>query len=122
MNILYILIIFIVCCFCVPAFAGGELVKLKGIGDSLMLMDKANKEEDNSYQKAKDFINGQDIKEGLSTDYLISRCGKPVAKADNNSRWVYKPSSSTFFRGEKIYLYLDHENRLKSWEQIKEEQ
>ena len=119
MKIIYIILIYYIIMTAGPVMAAGELVKLKAIGDSLTLMDKESEEENINYQKAQDFINSQDIKEGVSSDFVLKECGEPVAKADNNTRWVYKPSSSTFFKGEKVYLYFDKDNSLKGWEQIK---
>jgi len=101
-----------------PAEAAGELTKLKGIADGMAAMDEVSKQEGINYDKAKAFINSQEIKEGLTKETVSQRCGEPVAIADNGTRWVYKPPSSTYFKGEKICFIFDESGRLVSWKQV----
>lgn len=101
-----------------PVVAGGTLKKLQGLAESATLQEEALKTEAKSYSKAEEFINSPDIKPGLSADFILERCGQPVARADHNRRWVYKPPSSTFFKGEKIYLIFDENNKLISWRKL----
>ena len=103
-----------------PLLAQGEIRKLKGIDDSFNYMQQEYDREDKSYKKAKEFISSPDIKKGLSSDTIVQDLGKPVAEADNGLRWVYKPSSSTFFEGEKIYLFFNGNGELINWEQIQQ--
>lgn len=80
----------------------------------MALQEKVLEQEAKNYQKAEEFINSADIKRDLSSDYILERCGQLVAKADQDSRWVYKPPSSTFFKGEKIYFIFGENNKLIS--------
>lgn len=98
--------------------SGGGLRKLKSIGDNMALQEQVWKEEAKNYQKAEEFINSSNIKQGLASDLILERCGEPVARAQGARKWVYKPPSSTFFKGEKIYFIFDEDGNLLSWEQI----
>jgi len=112
------LVVFFILAFAQPILAGGEIRKLTGIGNSLNAMDKASAKEGKNYQKAKAFIESADIRPGLSADAIIKACGKPVVKVADGLRWVYKPPSSTFFEGEKIYFIFNKDGNLLSWKQI----
>lgn len=101
-----------------PVMAGGTLKKLQGLAESATLQEEVLKTEAKSYSKAEEFINSPDIKKGVSADFILERCGEPVARADHSRRWVYKPPSSTFFKGEKIYLIFDENNKLISWRKL----
>jgi outer membrane lipoprotein-sorting protein len=101
-----------------PAYASGNLRKLKGISDSMGSMEQHGQAEGKNYEQAYSFLNGPDIKQGIKGSDLIKICGEPVAKADNGFRWVYKPPTSTFFKGEKIYFYFDENQKLADWEHV----
>ena len=101
-----------------PLFAAGEMRKLTGLSASMDRMAKEENIEGQNYQKAKQFIHGPEITKGLSGDDLIKQCGNPVVKADNGLRWVYKPPTSTFFKGEKIYFFFNSDGKLSDWEQV----
>ena len=102
-----------------PADAGGgNLIKLKGIAEKAAAKGEVSKGEEINYQKAKEFINSKDISPGVSSDSVLQICGEPVARAQDGKKWVYKPPSSTFFKGEKIYFFFDESNKLASWEQV----
>ncbi len=114
-----ITILFVFICIAIkPLFAAGEIRKLTGLSASMDRMAKEKKVEGENYQKAKEFIQGPDIAEGLSGDDLIKQCGNPVVEADNGLRWVYKPPTSTFFKGEKIYFFFNKDGQLSDWEQV----
>ena len=101
--------------------AAGEIRKLKGLADSMDSMEAQGKKDGINYQKADAFLSGSDISNGLPGSDLVKICGEPVAKADNESRWVYKPPTSTFFKGEKIYFYFDKDQKLVDWEKVYQE-
>jgi hypothetical protein len=118
-SILLILIITSSCGLIAPLHASqgkGNIRKLKGLSDSMGRMDVQSKKEGINYQKADAFLNSEDINQGVSAKDLITICGEPVAKADDGLRWAYKPPTSTFFEGEKIYFYFDKDQRLTGWE------
>jgi hypothetical protein len=119
--IICLLTCFFCCSFIIPVQASsgkGNIRKLKGLSDSMGRMDAQGKKEGINYQKADVFLNSEDIRQGVSGEGLIKICGEPVAKADNGSRWVYKPPTSTFFEGEKIYFYFDADQKLIGWEKV----
>jgi len=99
-------------------FAAGNIKKLKNIADSLGAMEKASKAEGKNYDKAKALLSTQDIRKGLSKEEIEEYCGEPVASVKDDTKWVYKPPSSTFFEGEKIYFFFDSDGNLTSWEQV----
>jgi len=101
-----------------PLFAAGEIRKLTGLSSSMDRMAKEQRVEDKNYLRAKEFIQGPEIAEGLSKDDLTKQCGNPVVVADNGLRWVYKPPFSTFFKGEKIYFFFNSDGKLSDWEQV----
>jgi len=98
--------------------AAGDIRKLKGLADSMDSMEAQGKKDGINYQKADALLSGSDINNGLTGSDLVKICGKPVAKADNGLRWVYKPPTSTFFKGEKIYFYFDKDQKLIDWEKV----
>ncbi len=104
--------------FLSPLFAAGEIRKLTGLSASMDRMAKEEKAEGKNYQKAKEFIQGTEIAKGLSGDEIKKQCGNPVVEADNGLRWVYKPPTSTFFKGEKIYFFFNSDGKLSDWEQV----
>ncbi len=101
-----------------PLFAVGVIRRLTGLKASMDRMAKERRVEGDNYQKAKEFIQGSEITEGLSKDDIMKQCGDPAAKAGNGSRWAYKPPTSTFFKGEKIYFFFNADEKLSDWEQI----
>jgi hypothetical protein len=120
-SILLILIITSSCGLIAPLHASqgkGNIRKLKGLSDSMGEMDAHGKVEGVNYQKANTLLANPDIARGMSGDDLIKICGEPVARADNGTRWVYKPPTSTFFEGEKIYFYFDQDQKLLDWEKV----
>jgi hypothetical protein len=113
-----LLIVILVSSHASRLYAAGEIRKLKGIADSMDDGQEVLRQEGENYKKARAFIRSEDIKEGLNSDNIIDICGQPVAKADNAKRWVYKPPSSTFFKGEKIYFFFDDKGMLVDWQQL----
>lgn len=101
-----------------PLFAAGEIRRLTGIANSMDRMANEQEQEGKNYDKAKEFINGPKIQEGLTKEDVVKECGKPVATADEGLRWVYKPPTSTFFKGEKIYLFFNNDGKLIDWRQV----
>ena len=102
-------------------FAAGQLRRLKGIADSMGSMDKVSDIETRNYNKCKEFIIGNKIVAGLLKEDVKKYCGDPVSRVDDGKRWVYKPSDTSFFEGEKIYFFFDEEGILQDWQQIYQE-
>jgi len=121
MKSLSIIVISILCLLLLsadPILAAGELRKLTGIANSLGEMEKVSVQEGKNYDKAKAFLSTPAIRKGLPKADIIEYCGQPVATVQDDTKWVYKPPSSTFFEGEKIYFVFDSNEKLASWEQV----
>jgi len=118
-----LILILIILCGSVDSsvFAAGQLRKLKGIADDMKSMDRVSDTETRNYDKCKEFITGNKIVAGLLKEDVKRYCGDPVSRVDDGKRWVYKPSDSSFFEGEKIYLFFDGEGILQDWQQIYQE-
>ncbi len=101
-----------------PAYASGNIRKLKGISDSMSRMERQGLADGENYEKACIFLSNPGISQGIKGSDLIKICGEPVAKADNGLRWVYKPPTSTFFEGEKIYFYFNKDEELINWKKV----
>lgn len=88
-------------------------------------MDDAQRQfaqETAAFEKVKAALEGCAIKKGLPQGDIIKQYGHPqVAIQDAKSKrekWVYKPGSSTYFEGIKIYLFFDSEGLLDEMQVI----
>jgi hypothetical protein len=77
-------------------------------------MDAAKKELDQEtvrFNAVKNAVESGTLKKGISKQAILGQYGEPVVMnkdfATNRERWVYKPASSSFFEGERIYLFFD---------------
>ena len=79
-------------------------------------------DETKNYEAAKTTISRGNIKPGDSSVSVRKSCGEPVLILDDgkdgSKRWVYKPMASTYFAGEKIYLFFDPQDKLVKWETL----
>jgi len=68
------------------------------------------------FESVKKAIDKGVIKKGQPKDEIAKKYGQPVVVVPeygiDREKWVYKPSSSTFFDGIKIYLFFDKDNKL----------
>jgi hypothetical protein len=117
-SMLFILITGFIANSAVSLYADGYIRRLTGLSTSMDRMQEQKKEDDANYQKADYFLNSPGIKKDITDKDLIRICGEPVATAVNGSRWVYKPPTSTFFKGEKIYFYFDKNRKLVDWKKV----
>jgi hypothetical protein len=104
--------------FARPVYAAGIIRRLTGISASMDRMEAQAKQEGINYERADTFLTSETAKQEISQKELKDTCGEPVAKADNGLRWIYKPPTSTFFKGEKIYFRFNHDRDLIGWEKI----
>jgi len=118
---LILIFTYMLCVVSSHALAAGGLKKLSVIGGNQELKEEAYRAEAKRYKRAKAFISGSEIKKGLTQDFVLKQCGEPVARARDGMDWVYKPPSSTFFKGEKIYLIYDSSKNLIDWKQVNQE-
>ena len=99
-----------------------DLKTLMEIGASQADIAKSLKQETKNYNEVKKAINSGAIKEGLAADAIRRKYGNPIIETYDKKRdltkWLYMPASSTHFKGEKLYLYIDRDNKVKSWELV----
>lgn len=84
-------------------------------------MKKIYAEEDESYRSIKKAIDHNVLSEGYPAFEIKKKFGEPVIElldTDGASRWVYKPSSSSYFDGEKAYLFFTSSGELLGWELV----
>jgi len=94
----------------------GGLDSLAEVGKSMADIDAAMNEETKAFNRVKAAIDSGAIKKGLSKAEIRSRYGEPVIMNDDSAtkreKWVYKPASSSFFEGIRIYLLFDDRGAL----------
>ena len=101
----------------VSAHAG--LKQLMELGRNQAAIAKALNKETKSYIKVKKAILSEKLKEGMSAKDIRKKYGEPVIdiydEKRNVDKWLYMPAASTHFEGEKLYLFMDAENKLVGW-------
>lgn len=99
-----------------------DLKQLMEIGASQADIAKTLQQETKNYNEVKKAIASGAIKEGMPADAVRKRYGGPILdtydKKHDATKWLYMPASSNHFKGEKLYLYIDKDNKVKSWELI----
>ncbi len=107
--------------YAAPAKAA-DLKTLMEIGASQADIAKTLREETIIYDSVKSGIDSGAIKNGIAADTVRKKYGEPVIrvhdKKRNADKWLYMPAASTHFKGEKIFLYFDRENKLMEWEKV----
>ena len=77
---------------------------------------KAYSDETKAFEKVKSAVDKGSIKKGDPKKSIGDRYGEPVVSIiDSNTKrekWIYKPASSSFFAGVKVYLYFDKDDKL----------
>jgi len=72
--------------------------------------------ETKTYERVKSAAEKGAIRKGQAKRDIKNRCGEPVVSITDSTtgreKWIYKPASSSFFSGAKIYLYFDKDGNL----------
>ena len=91
----------------------GNLKTLIELSKEEKLKHKYIEEQDKSFLLIKEAILNNNLKNGLTSDFILKKYGEPVLiyPLDNKEEWVYKPGGLKLDR-EKIYLYFDKNKRL----------
>ncbi|HEC69842.1 MAG TPA: hypothetical protein ENI31_06135 [Candidatus Omnitrophica bacterium] len=94
-----------------------SLKPLIELGKSDKLKEKALKEETENFLRIKEAIEKEELKKGLSKEEFLKRYPAPVViiPEDNQEKWVYKRGESSWFEGEKIYLFFDNQDKLVNY-------
>ena len=100
--------------------ACADLKTLIEVGKSQATIGKALKNETRNYNRVKEAIASEKLKEGMPAEKLRKKYGEPVIdifdKKKSAYKWLYMPATSTHFEGEKIYLFIDEEGELVGWQ------
>ena len=96
----------------------GALLKLSKDRSKMV---REYKKETHSFNRMKKALEKGDIKPGEDARNVKRVIGDPTLEIKENdgihTRWVYKPSDTSYFEGNKVYLLFDQEDKLvKAWE------
>ncbi|MDD5428268.1 MAG: hypothetical protein PHI58_03405 [Candidatus Omnitrophica bacterium] len=107
----FILVFLLVCANCEAGL--GELRKIAAAQADAQ---REYKEETKAFERVKNAIDSGYIKKGQTKKEIKDRYGEPVVNTreteTRRDKWIYKPASSSFFSGVKIYLYFDRDDKL----------
>lgn len=96
---------------CAPACHAEGIGTLIQVGKSMDDAERALAKETAQYEKVKAGLDSGEIKKGMAQGEVIKKYGQPqVAFKDSmtkRDKWVYKPGSSNYFEGAKIYIFFD---------------
>ena len=91
-------------------FADG-LDTLIEVGRGQAEIQKSYAGETRIYNDVKEAVEDGEIKKGQGADEIRRKYGEPVVNIPDMEtgmdKWIYKPAKSSFFKGEKIYLFFD---------------
>jgi len=94
--------------------------RLKGFAKSRKAMVEELAGETASYKKISGAIRENQLQKGKTASYIETKYGKPVVILPEEegafAKWVYKPSGTSFFSGEKAYLFFDKDDKLIEWQ------
>lgn len=116
-------VVSVIAFWCTSAHSA-DLKTLMEIGASQADIAKTLREQTKIYDGVKSAVDAGAIKKGMTSDVVRRKYGEPVInvydKKHDASKWLYMPAESTHFKGEKIYLYFDKENKLIESEKIEQ--
>ncbi len=86
-------------------------------------MEKEYAQETRNYEKLRDAVEGEYLKEGMPVAAVERKFGKPVVafpgEGGGTTNRVYKPGDESFLDGgKKIYLIFDDNGSLVKWQNI----
>jgi hypothetical protein len=104
--------------------AHADLRTLINLGKNQERIAKELKKETKNYDKLKEAILEEKLEEGISSEKIEKKYGEPIIdifdKKRNVYKWLYMPATSTHFKGEKLYLYIDEEGTLVGWQLVEQ--
>lgn len=107
--------LFIFLSYSLLAYAEG-LNTLIEVARSQGEIQKAYKEETETFNGVKRALDRGSIKKGEPKEEIRKNYGEPVISiqdfATKREKWVYKPAASTYSEGIRIYLFFDKEGNL----------
>ena len=91
----------------------------KSMGD----IQKEYNEETKNFDRVKRAVDSGSIKKGQNKDEILKQYGEPVVMTKDSSskkeKWVYKPATSSFFDGIRIYLFFNDDGALDEIKVVK---
>lgn len=107
-----------------PAQARAEgISSLIEVGKSMADISAAMDEETGVFNSVKEAIDNGSIKKGVSKSSIREQYGEPVIINDDSAtkreKWAYKPATSSFLKGVRIYLYFDADGILNEIKEVK---
>lgn len=98
---------------CAHADGLGTLIE---VGKAQTDIQRAYDEETKSYERVRRDVENGSIKKGDSKKDFLREYGKPVVmmqdKEKNREKWVYKPASSSFFKGARINVFFNADGAI----------
>ena len=98
------------------------LVRAEGLdslieaGKSMADIKAAMAEETRAFNAVKSAVDQGAIKKGMSKASIMEQYGEPVIINDDSAtkreKWAYKPDTSSFLKGIRIFLYFDKSGML----------
>lgn len=95
---------------------------LQNLAKSQNEIQEVLKKETETFKAVKNAFDNGKIKIGQSKNEILVKYGEPVVVLEDSGgmrgaeKWIYKPSSSTYFEGIKIYLNFDENGILSDIE------
>ena len=120
-----IILPFIITVLTIVTYAHADLKTLMKMGRNQTAINKALTKETKNYNKVKDAIASGKIEEGMPAKKIRRKYGNPIFdniydKKRNAYKWLYMPATSTHFKGEKMYLFVDVNDELVGWKFMEE--
>ena len=104
---------------CAAAYAEG-LSSLVEVGSSMDDAKKTLDAETRGFENVKRALDAGAIQKGAAKESIRAQYGQPVIVTKDGlggkEKWVYKPASSSFFKGARICLYF---NDLGTLDEVK---
>ncbi|MFC1674780.1 hypothetical protein ACFL1K_02680 [Candidatus Omnitrophota bacterium] len=99
------------------------LIRLKGYGDSQDNIESYVLQQEKLFDKLKDDIKSNRLKEGVSRKMIICEYGEPVISGPVKDDTAIAEAllyryPTKYFSTDKAYLYFSDSRRLVSWELI----
>ena len=102
--------------------AYANLKTLMEVGKNQAAIARALKKETKNYNRAKDAVVSGKLEEGMPAGKIRKKCGEPIIevydKKKDAYKWLYMPAASSHFEGEKLYLFIDKEDKLVGWKLV----
>ena len=110
-----LLLLVILTAWCVRCCAEG-LDALIEVGKNMGEIQKGYDLETKNFERVKKAFDSGAIKKGQAKGDIAKQYGDPVIVTKESGpmreKWVYKPASSSFFDGIRIYLFFDESGAL----------